>query len=272
MAVTGVSGYSRVIRKRRFDDYASLKQYYQNSNLEEVIISGDGTTGGAAAEISFVTGDAMMYIAAEGDAYIRCEADDANQHSKYVYLQYQDDTGAVQDWVTANLDGTNSTTEVKITGTGENFYRIRQMYSEVESASGGGKMIILTDADMGGADDEFGFISDGHSEFALERFFTQPDSTHKSFLGRVECWAPIQDGDSAAAGFACHITYTPKPNSQGAEAAVAADVTTEIEFSDHFVWEPCIELDGGTEVIFKLEDFDTAATIHLEAILLEVDL
>lgn len=270
MAVTPGQGHSRVIEKRRWDDYASLKQYFKNSLTEEVIISGATTSDGGAAEIGFASDDIIDYIAAEGQVYIRCEADDANQHSKYVYIQYQDDTGAIKTILTADLNAADSTTEVIVTGASD-FYRLRQMYSEVESASGGGKAVVLCDADWDSVADTYGFISDGNSAFALQRFFTQPDSTHRSFLGRIEAWAPIQDGDSAAAGFLIEINYTPKPVNLG-EAQVAADITMHFDFSEHFVWEPCIELDGGTEVKFYVGDYDTAAIIHIEATMLEVAL
>jgi hypothetical protein len=268
MAVTSGVGHSRVIEKRRFDDYESLKQYHKNSDCEEVIISGSCTTGGAAAEICFVTGDVIDYIAAEGQVYIRCEADDVNQHGKYVYIEYQDDTGAIATIRTADLNASNSTTEVIVTGA-DDFYRLRRMYSEVESASGGGKMIILTDADYGGADDGYGYISDGQSHFALERFFTQPDSTHKSYLGRVRIHGLIHA--EAPAGYFVEVTYTPKPINLG-EVQVAADVTEHLEFSEYLNWEPLYELDGGTQVIFKVGDNGTAGKLHIEATMLEVAL
>jgi len=268
MAVTSGVGHSRVLKKRRFEDYQSLKQHYKVSNIEEVIISGSCTTNGAAAEISFVTGDVVNYIGAEGTPYIRCEADDANQHSKYVYVQYQDDTGAVQDWITGDLNAADSTTEVTMTVT--DFYRVRQMYSEVESASGGGKMVTLCDADWDGGADGYAYISDGQSEFALERFFTQPDSTHKSYLAYVKLHVPEKDHDGAESGYIFTCQYTPQVNSDGGESAAAADVTETFNFSRELIWEPCIELDGGTEVIFSVGDLDSAGVIHIEAVLLEV--
>ena len=40
-------GHSRVLHRRRWDDYASLKQYHKNHRTDEVIISGWGTTANA---------------------------------------------------------------------------------------------------------------------------------------------------------------------------------------------------------------------------------
>ena len=94
MAVTGLEGYSRVEVNRHFDTYQSLKQAFSNRRrIAEVIISGATTTDGAAAEVNFSVGDIINYAAAEGQAYIRTEVADATQNSKFVYLQYQDDTG-----------------------------------------------------------------------------------------------------------------------------------------------------------------------------------
>jgi hypothetical protein len=268
MAVTSGVGHSRVLEKRRFEDYKSLKQHYQNSNIEEIIISGSVTTNGPAAEICFVTGDVINYIGAEGQVYVRAEADDANQHSKYVYIEYQDDTGAVKTILTADLHAADSTTEVIVTGASD-FYRLRRMHSEVESASGGGKMVLLTDSDWDGVADTYGAISDGQSHFALERFFTQPESTHKSYLAKVKLNVPEKDHDGAESGYIFSCTYTPKPVNLG-EAQVAADVTETFNFSHDLDWQPCYELDGGTEVIFKVGDLDSAAVIHIEAVLVEV--
>lgn len=266
MAVTAGEGHSRVIQKRHYDNYESLKQYYRGKNFEEVIIHGYSTSGGGAAEISFCD-NIIDYAAAAGQAYIRTEQDDvAIQGEKYVYLQYQTTTGLVKAWVTADLNDADTTTEVAIGST--DFYRARQMYSEVESSAN--DAIILCDADWGGVDDTYAEITDTHTEFALERFFTQPDTTHKSFLGKIEAWAPIQDGDSAAAGFLIEIKCTPKPNNQGAEVATAADKTFHFDFSEHFVWEPCLELDGGTEVFFYIGDYDSPAVIAIEATMLEI--
>jgi hypothetical protein len=272
MAVTSGTGFSRVLEKRHFEDYKSLKQSLGSARFNEVIIEGTCTTAGAASEISFVTGDVIDYIAAEGQVYIRCEADDANQHSKYVYIQYQDDTGAIKTVLTADLNAANSTTEVIVTGASD-FYRLRQMISEVESDSGGGKMVVLCDADWDSAADSYGLISDGQSAFCLERFFTQPTTTCTSYLAYVKAITSyVQEGDAVASGFLVDVTFTPKPVSTPtfAEAQVAADVTQRFQFTDELVWQPCIELDGGTEVIFKVGDLGTAGKVHIEAVMVEV--
>jgi hypothetical protein len=85
------------------------------------------------------------------------------------------------------------------------------MICEVESASGGGKAVILTDANMGGVDDIFGFINDGNTQFNLERFFTQPDSSHTSYLGRVEAWSATTSADATQDSYFVEVNCVPKP-------------------------------------------------------------
>lgn len=266
MAVTEGVGHSRVLHRRRWEDYRSLKQYHQNSRITEVIIEGSTTTAGALTEISFVTGDIMIYTT-ESQVYVRTEGNDtARQSGKYVYLEYQDDTGQIMDIVTADLAAADTTTEVIFTGA-DDFYRARQFYSEVASGAAG-VMILLTDDAMA-AGEEWAFISDNQTHFALQRFFTQPEATCKSYLGKIKISGPVQDGDGAVAGYLLGVQYTPKALNLG-EAQGAATITQTRQFDGIFEWEPCIELAGGTEVIFTVGDMDSPADLHIEAIMLEV--
>lgn len=272
MAVTGGQGHTCFHKNRRFEDYRSMKQYFSDRTITEIVIDGSTTTGGALAEISFVSGDFIDYIAAEGQVYIRTEADDANQDSKYVYIEYQDDTGAIRPILTADLAAPDNTVETIVTGASD-FYRLRQMISEVESASGGGNMVILTDANYGGADDGYGYISDSQSSFSLERFFTQPAATCISYLGYIHAHStPVAIG-AGTDTYLISVTFTPKvlSTSEGfAEPQVAADKTLTWIFQDQFHEDLCIELEPATEVIFKIGDAATANVVHIQSTLLEV--
>jgi len=273
MAITGGEGLSRIIKNRRYEDYRSMKQYFSDRTIQEVIISGTTTTDGAAVEVNFTNnGDTINYIAAEGQVYIRTEADDANQDGKYVYIEYQDDTGAVMPILTADLAAPDNTVEVIVTGASD-FFRLRQMISEVEAASGGGKGIILTDANMGGADDVFGFIDDNNSQFNLERFFTQPSAICDSYLAYVHAHAGETGTDANNDSYILDVTFTPRPltTTEGfAEPQVAADNTIPHDFMGELDWQPGIKLEGGTEVIFLVGDNDDPGHIFIEAVLLEV--
>ena len=263
MVITGGIGHSRVLKDRRFESYESLKQHLSQSRIDEVIITGRTTTDGNLTEINFAVGDTINYIAGEGQAYIRTEQDDANQHTKYVYLQYQDDTGAVQDWVKAVFPG-NSTTETAIGST--DFFRVRQMYSEVVSSAN--DAIQLTDAEMGGADDIYGFINDGYSKFNLERFFVQPLATCDAYLASIHVHTiPVGIG-AATDTFELEVTYTPRILDEG-EPQVAASISELFKFEREYDWQPCMLLQPATEVIFKVNDIATANVIHLEAVMVE---
>jgi len=264
MAVTPGEGFSRVLKNRRFEDYRSMKQYFSDRTIYEVIIEGRTTTDGALAEVNFAVGDTINYIGAEGQAYIRIEQVDANQDGKFIYLQYQDDTGAVKDWVTADI-GATETDEVAIGST--DFFRARQMYSEVEASAN--DAIVLTDADMGGANDIYAFIDDGNSQFNLERFFTQPNSVCDSYLAHFHAHSiPVGIG-AATDTFLAAFIATPRALNAG-EVGAAADKTFEYKFADNLHIDPLILLEGGTEVIFQVGDIATANVVHIESVLLEV--
>lgn len=270
--MAGSLGLSRVLRNRRFEDYKSMKQAYQHRTINEFIISGRQVTTNAAAEIDFTVGDTINYIAAEAQACIRTEAADANQKSKYVYMRYCSEDGTISSWVTADLDGTNTTTEVAIGGA--DFFRLREMYCEVVSDTGGGKAVLLTDAEMGGADDIFGFIDDDHSQAAVSRYYVPAAAqVEHTYLGRITCISPnLLEGDATPGGMFLTVLFTPKVLN-GGEAQVAAEHTEVVSWmEDKLVWEPCIELEPATDVtikIHKLVDADHVV-IHIEAIFLEV--
>ncbi len=266
MGVTGGIGHSEVFTGRNFEDWESLKKALRGRRIDEVHIHGRTLSDGALAEVNFAIGDTINYIAAEGQAYIRTEVDDATQQSKFVYLQYQDNTGAILPWVTADLDGADSTTEIVIGST--DFFRARQMYCEVEIVATKG--IVLTDAAMGGADDIFAFINDTYSTFNLERFFTQPSATCDSYLAHVHATSIPKAIGAATDTFLFSYTCTPRALADGGETGAATDKEFVFLFEDLFHEDPIILLEGGTEVIFKVGDAATAQVVTVEAILVEV--
>jgi len=155
----------------------------------------------------------------------------------------------------------------------DDFFRLRQMSSEVESASGGGKAICLTDAAMAGfGTDMYGFIDDGLSSFIPSRYFVPAASEGRSFLGKLHFKQPyLLEGDATPGGIYVKIILTPKAINLG-EAGAASDITLYLSFSEALNWEPCIELEPATEVtisIKKLVDADHVA-LYCEATFLEV--
>ena len=65
-------------------------------------------------------------------------------------------------------------------------------------------------------------------------------------------------------------TATPRAPSAGGETGAATDKTFEYIFQEEMNLSPCLLLEGGTEVIFKVGDAATANVVHIECILLEV--
>ena len=92
------TGFSRVLTNRHFEDYRSMKQYYNGRLCKEFIISGHGNSA-AAGEFEFASED-TDYIGTAAQAYIRVEGVDATQDGKYVYLIYCTETGIITGPVT----------------------------------------------------------------------------------------------------------------------------------------------------------------------------
>ena len=271
MAFTGGDGQSRVLKNRRFESYESIKQAFSSRIITEIVISGTiAETDAGPTEIDFAVGDTINYIGAEGQVYLRTELDDiANQNVKYVYIEYQDDAGIVRPILKGIMDNTNTTTEVAIAGATD-FYRLRQMISEVEATAT--KSIVLTDANMGGADDIFGFINDGNSQFNLQRFFTQPTSVCDSYLAHLHVHTAQSGVNNITDSFFLTVDYTPRVLgiSDGfAEPQVAADKTIRYPFAADLNEDALILLEGGSEVIFKVGNVNDPAELHCEFVLVE---
>jgi len=264
-------GESRVLYDRRFEDYRSMKQAYQHSRCVEFVITGDQATTAAAIAPLFQE-VAIDYIGAEAQAYIRTEANDtAAQSGKYVYLEYQNEAGTILAPVTADLPATDTTTETAIGGT--DFFRIRQLYSQVISSAAGGKAIVLTDDEMAGAGtDLWGHIQDNQTSFAVEQYYVPAVAqVPHTYLGRFEIWGTpdTTEATTVKTGTQIVITYTPKVVNLG-EPQTAVALTTTLDFSDYIKWEPCIELEPATSVTFTIQWLFQAEQIHLELTFLEV--
>ena len=259
------TGFSRILTDRRFEDYKSAKQHFQHRHCKEFIISGHGDSS-IAGEMQF-SSETLDYIGAEAQAYIRTEAVDANQDGKYVYMIYCTEAGVIKGPVTADIAATE-TDEVAIGDA--DFFRLREMWSEVESATAGDKMVLLTDAAMAGGDN-YGYIDDGNSRWASQRYFV-PSATQveHAYLGRVIAQAPqIAAAAAALDAIILTITYTPKVISN-IEDSAAADLSVTLTFNKELDWQPMIELEPATEVTFSWTDTTTGQAIWFEADFLEV--
>ncbi len=347
MAGVAGRGVKIIERNRRFEDYRSLKQHFQYSKIDEVLYNGWQITAGGAAEV--LSGErAITYLGAEAVVYVKSVADAAGLDGDAVYVEYQDDTGAILGPITHLLNvaggagtdtehalgnenvldtiaagqGTTSATLTDFDGTAggadtlvgkymvvysgndkgiayliqansaadpsiltvtpalgaaanddlcqiqtypcNDFYRLRRMWCETEAPEDNAIELCDDDGDVW-----YGEISDWGSRSGNSHHFTQPEATCRTFLGKVHLNAPIvNEGDTVLTGFNFDVTFTPKAIDANDPTS---DVTLHFYFYGDFVWEPCIELAGATDVTFKIGDLITIPhNILVETAILEV--
>ena len=143
------------------------------------------------------------------------------------------------------------------------FYRVREMYCEVEP--GDDAQILLCDHNMGNI---YYAIAEGGRYSAHSGFFTQPTATCRSFLGRVKAVAAnVLEAAVADSGQIVSITFTPIAANANGDSA---DITMSLQFTNTLDWQPCIELEPATDVTVKITDVTTATPVHVEVTCLEV--
>lgn len=344
MATATAQGHRLIVEKRRWDDYASLKQYFKNSKTKEILFAGSQLTTAAFLGLDGSDHIIAAQVTAEDVVYLSTIADDATQQGKSVWVIYQDDDGVIHGPIETLLDGTDSSTEivlgagaltdtvasvagdvitmtataatlnqyagwytVGISGNGDqvgvanliisntahgtapeitltdtpdantatdlisiqqdpcdDFYRVREMYCQVEALDG--KTIRLGNIDSSAI---YAGIGEGHRYMASPNFFTQPAATCASYLGRIRASFPAENTVTVNVGGALQIFYTPK---EAHADGGAVETEIEIPFQGEFTWEPCIELEPATDVIIKIKKINDALhdEMFVEASYLEV--
>lgn len=95
MAEAG-QGHSRIVRDRKWEDFRSLKQYYRNHNLEEIIILIYDTSTDTAAEMQPDPSTAITYLGSEALVYVRNQTDVPAQDGTTVYVTYLNEAGTIK--------------------------------------------------------------------------------------------------------------------------------------------------------------------------------
>lgn len=116
MVLLETKGHSRIVRDRQFQDYNSLKEYFQLHRIEEFLYEGYHLSAGGVAEIQADTTTATEYIAAEAQVFIRSETDLAALDGDSIYIDYYDDDGVIHT-IESLLDiagGAGTDTEVPL--------------------------------------------------------------------------------------------------------------------------------------------------------------
>lgn len=254
-------GLLRIERDRKFEDYRSLKQYFRNHNLEEIIYEGYQVSTATLVEMQELGGQTLTYLSAEATVYVRSESDAAGARDKSITITYLDNSGVVQT-ATASTNDTDSTTEVEIA---TDFQNLRSMVCAVEGLTNNGFILCNSDNTA-----KYGFIQDGRMHSIFSRYYVPAavsGQNTKYFLGRVKCNA--QTGNEGAAadkeqGYQLSVTFTPKD---------LVDMTMLINFDTHLDWQPCIELEPQTSVIVKIKKIldQSHNEVHVQTTMLEVD-
>ena len=108
MATPVTRGMSRIIERRRFEDYKSMKQHFQHRNIVELMFDGFQTLTNAAANLE--PGDlTIALIGAEAVVFLSTLADDSTQDLKSVWVTYQDNTGEIHGPILHLLNDTADT-------------------------------------------------------------------------------------------------------------------------------------------------------------------
>lgn len=203
-------------------------------------------------------GLAGWYVVGSGDA----------THQEGAYLTISSNTAANPTVITCttepNANWADDNVSVQET-LNNDVYRIRRMYAETESPADNEQYICDKDET-----NIYGIIPDTQTHgHAGSRWFA-PASTTRTFLGRVICKvSELLEGDATAGGMYLTVTYTPKAESTNTSAA---DTTVVMSFMEDLDWQPCIELEPATDVIFRIHKLVDAdhVTVFFERTILEV--
>ena len=187
---------------------------------------------------SVVNEFAGWYVVACGDA--------THQEGNYLTVLSSTATSPTQLTCTTTPNANWADDNVSVQKTLNNdVYRIRRMWSETESPTDNYQCVCDKDQT-----NIYAVICDGNTQGGAGSRYFSLSSSYTCYLGRVEVWAP--HGFQADNESLCHaltVVYTPVKETG---TTTASDITMKIEFNDHLLWEPCIELEPCTDVLFKI--------------------
>ena len=227
-------GHSLIVNDRRFEDYRSMKQHFQHRHTKEFLFSRAQLSTAAAVEVEEKAGETIAILGSEATVYVRDGGvDNAGSRDKTMTIEYVDDAGAIQT-ATANTNDTDSTTEVEIA---TDFRRLRSFTSEIEAPADHHWVICNSNKTA-----VYNVIQDGRIEALHSRYRVPASTVCASYLGRIK----IEATRTTATGNGHEITieYTPKDRANHVET---------IDFWYRMHYEPCVELEPGSDVIFTIK-------------------
>jgi len=122
MATENAMGHRIITSNKRWEDFKSLKQYYQGRRVNQIDCASAQVSTATAAIIDGSTQTITGIGPAAADVvYISTAVDDAGQQGKSLWVVYQDDTGLIHDAVLSKFDSADSSTEIVLgaNGTGQ---------------------------------------------------------------------------------------------------------------------------------------------------------
>ena len=128
------------------------------------------------------------------------------------------------------------------------FYRLRQMYCDVEANDD--KTIML---ENGAAAEVYGIISREMNYNSSANYFATDAAYARCFLGKIIVKSSHESTDAKKQGNEIQVTLTRK--AENADAS-ASDIILDIVFQDNLDWQPCIELEPATDVTIKILSLD----------------
>jgi len=232
-----------------------------NENLLDTV---DGAPVAGAVTLTALTATENEWAG----KYLVCYSGDQEGVSSIILSNTAAEGGVVVTTLKADWNANMAADLVSIqTYPCDNVFRIRSMTSETEAPTDNN--LWCCDKDKSHV---YGVISDANTQMAITRYFVPAATSGQKtryYLGKVQARATIiNEGDTTATGFIIGVRYTPKALNSNVPAA---DIYQSLEFNELLDWQPCVELEPATDVIFYAGDNGTVGEVHLSISILEVD-
>lgn len=244
------SGFALELQ-RNYEDYASLKKYMKQYNRKvDHIRHFSQVTANAAANLEELSGETLTAMAASKVLNVWQKTDQVGTDgAEKGVVQWQDVDGALTEAV-FQLNAVNTTTHVALDAAVSTARHVRSFCLDG---------IVCADELLLGnvaGTEIFGVIKVGYHQTLKSKFMCEKD--RNTWLAKLRVHLSAV---SAAVTLVC--TFTPL----GGALAVTKTFITKTADAE---WEPCIELEPGSEVSWTIED-DNAAhpTAEVEIIYLE---
>lgn len=233
-------GNLRIVTKRRFEDYKSMKMFFQHRHTKEVLFQRSQLSTAAGIELMEAGGETIAYLSANTTVYIRAEGvDEAGCQEKDLFIEYLDHAGALKTATVASAG--DSSTEVEIA---DDFESLRHFYSTTEAVAAHHWLLCNIDGTA-----IYGVVEDGRLYSIHSRYRAPASTVCRSFLGRIQIDTTKKQTDTTDSSYQLVIAYTPKDR---------ANVSEIVDFWDKLDYDISVELEPLSTVSFTIKKFTDA--------------